>query len=507
MAFSALPFDEAYEVDESSRVAVTSTTATFTGLVGTELAWLHWDPDAAYGGTSGGSVVTVRFKINVSAITNSMQFGMVGFVERPAWLQGFVQTTGADNGSPSITLQWAESSSGVGIFVIREQTGSAWSQKFNASPYNHATGTDYYVTFEFDPALDTHGRATCTTRTGSHGGTVVETVTKALAASHPAWDYIQGPFGVREGSTWSGRSVSCVFTDMESENVGYSDSSVIDGTSDEQDFSDLTEVDPDSEIAITTGKIVATGFSRGTEMYAHKSITALTADWTARGRIKATATDVNALGYFLTVGTQAGTPDTVDTASESVTAFGMRFSAATTNWRLYIQDIDAGTAVGVTGTSELTVDADHWFKVTYDRNGGGSGVGAFSLDVTLGHPEALRIETITRDHTSEQDFDVIQAFSAHGTLTNVMSSQTIDRWHHSALVIPSLIDTREKRMNAARVARPWMRARHAVGATDQQSRIGSSNAYGGNALSPPGGGFQVAWARGANVLLQPGVTG
>lgn len=45
------------------------------------------------------------------------------------------------------------------------------------------------------------------------------------------------------------------------------------------------------------------------------------------------------------------------------------------------------------------------------------------------------------------------------------------------------LDTREKRMNAARVGRPWMRAKHAVGATDQQSRIGSSNAYGGNALS------------------------
>lgn len=50
------------------------------------------------------------------------------------------------------------------------------------------------------------------------------------------------------------------------------------------------------------------------------------------------------------------------------------------------------------------------------------------------------------------------------------------------------LDTREKRMNAARVGRPYMRAKHAVGATDQQSRIGSSNAYGGNALSPAAGG-------------------
>jgi hypothetical protein len=39
-------------------------------------------------------------------------------------------------------------------------------------------------------------------------------------------------------------------------------------------------------------------------------------------------------------------------------------------------------------------------------------------------------------------------------------------------------------MNAARVGRPWMRSRHAVGATTQASRIASSHAYGGNALSP-----------------------
>lgn len=62
------------------------------------------------------------------------------------------------------------------------------------------------------------------------------------------------------------------------------------------------------------------------------------------------------------------------------------------------------------------------------------------------------------------------------------------------------LDTREKRMNAARVARPWMRARHAVGATDQQSRIESGNGYGGNALSA--GTFQSAWAFGANALVQ-----
>jgi hypothetical protein len=56
------------------------------------------------------------------------------------------------------------------------------------------------------------------------------------------------------------------------------------------------------------------------------------------------------------------------------------------------------------------------------------------------------------------------------------------------------VDTREKRMNAATVGRPYMRARHAVGATDEQSRIASGLGYGGNALSP-GADEEIAQAR------------
>ena len=45
------------------------------------------------------------------------------------------------------------------------------------------------------------------------------------------------------------------------------------------------------------------------------------------------------------------------------------------------------------------------------------------------------------------------------------------------------VDTQEKRMNAASVGRPFLRARLPVGASDEQSRIASGLGYGGNALS------------------------
>lgn len=69
------------------------------------------------------------------------------------------------------------------------------------------------------------------------------------------------------------------------------------------------------------------------------------------------------------------------------------------------------------------------------------------------------------------------------------------------------IDSREKRMNAARVGRPWMRARHAVGATDQQSRIESGHGYGGNALSPTTGRVVIGLAGPGGLAGRSGLAG
>jgi hypothetical protein len=44
------------------------------------------------------------------------------------------------------------------------------------------------------------------------------------------------------------------------------------------------------------------------------------------------------------------------------------------------------------------------------------------------------------------------------------------------------VDTKEKRMNAAGVGRPWMRSK-LPGANDQAWRIASGNGYGGNTIA------------------------
>lgn len=50
------------------------------------------------------------------------------------------------------------------------------------------------------------------------------------------------------------------------------------------------------------------------------------------------------------------------------------------------------------------------------------------------------------------------------------------------------IDTKEKRANVIGVGRPYLRNKFPVATPDEQWRIASGNAYGGNALSPAVGG-------------------
>ncbi len=65
------------------------------------------------------------------------------------------------------------------------------------------------------------------------------------------------------------------------------------------------------------------------------------------------------------------------------------------------------------------------------------------------------------------------------------------------------IDSKEKRASVMGVARPWMRDKFPVATPDQEWRISSGNAYGGNALSPGSGRIMGAIA-GHGGLAGPG---
>lgn len=55
------------------------------------------------------------------------------------------------------------------------------------------------------------------------------------------------------------------------------------------------------------------------------------------------------------------------------------------------------------------------------------------------------------------------------------------------------LDTKEKRANVIGVGRPYLRDKFPVATPDEQWRIASGNAYGGNALSPVAPGQPTPW--------------
>jgi hypothetical protein len=57
------------------------------------------------------------------------------------------------------------------------------------------------------------------------------------------------------------------------------------------------------------------------------------------------------------------------------------------------------------------------------------------------------------------------------------------------------IDDKEKRQNVIGVGRPFLRNHFPIATPDEQWRIASGLAYGGNALSPPAGENYWTWAR------------
>jgi hypothetical protein len=68
------------------------------------------------------------------------------------------------------------------------------------------------------------------------------------------------------------------------------------------------------------------------------------------------------------------------------------------------------------------------------------------------------------------------------------------------------LDSREKRAAALGVGRPWVRDK-LPGANDQEWRIASGNAYGGNALSPAAGRIMGALAGRGGLAGEGGLAG
>ena len=69
------------------------------------------------------------------------------------------------------------------------------------------------------------------------------------------------------------------------------------------------------------------------------------------------------------------------------------------------------------------------------------------------------------------------------------------------------IDTKEKRAAVLGVARPWMRDKFPVATPDEEWRMSSGNAYGGNALSAGAGRIMSSIVGSGGLAGKGGIAG
>ena len=115
------------------------------------------------------------------------------------------------------------------------------------------------------------------------------------------------------------------------------------------DSTGWTEVDPNGRITFQNNRLEFAGLTRGECAYVYKAITPMQHDWTAEWTVHISAADSTA--HVFTMGISSDADDLYSHADDSV-GFDHYYST-TTNHRLYIWEVDGGSAssVNTTGTA------------------------------------------------------------------------------------------------------------------------------------------------------------
>ena len=275
------------------------------------------------------------------------------------------------------------------------------------------------MTMEFDPALGTHGRITLTSRTGSHTGSAHDSFTLDLANSQSAWRYFYAFGGGFENTSGSAITGDFDLETMQIENFTVPNSATLPDAADHQDFADSTEVDPDADLTVSSTNITVTDAPINNTSYVHKTVpSTVDADWDGYYKISVNIDLQLYFGFFFgLVESTAGNRADILTNVESAFLLGVRAGTTANSYVLFGREIVTGVDVAnFSGTVELPENVEHYIKITYDRDGGGSNLGQIVAKARRGHPECVRtMDTLTRDLTSQENYDVLQSWTGMGS--------------------------------------------------------------------------------------------
>lgn len=416
MAYASIDFTEAWVVDYESVLTVTAPKIAGAAVdVRLDNAWAMYDLGSGneIGGSGGGTAIRARCEFTMTSWSAFNYLGLMMFTTAPDAMRAF-----QDNPSLAEMIVVRMEADGSSNKYLKIEDVTNGTRTVTSGAVALSLSTKYYVSVEFDPALGTNGRITASIYTGSHGGTLVETVTRDLAGAQDAWRYFM-PYSAGYVAN-TGTTITGTFDveNMEIENFSVSDSTALAQSINHQDYGDSTEVDPNSVLSVTTTQITGTNVSIDDDSYLHKTLSsAVNADWTGYCKINVTIVDQFHLGFFASLlETTAGTPADLNGAgTEDGLFLGIQAPTANTAYTLAIREMVNGAytffGVGTGGGTALKEGRDYYIQMSYDRDGG-SGTGQVVVRAVEGHPAAIRaFDTLTRNLTAQNDYSILQNFT------------------------------------------------------------------------------------------------
>ncbi len=167
------------EVDPNNRVAVTSTRVTWAALDRNETAYVASDKGVDY--FDGDFVHTVT--VNMTALVNGSYVNAWGLTNE---LNSFRVIDNTNGDFLSVTLLGLTAGVIPTINIYECDGGAVYSDSYTPASLT----TLYYLTIVRNEAVGTYGTLYCYIRTGSHTGTLVDTLTLTLHTSTKDFRYV-----------------------------------------------------------------------------------------------------------------------------------------------------------------------------------------------------------------------------------------------------------------------------------------------------------------------------
>lgn len=376
MASVTQDFNTYTKTDPSGRFTVIADKVTATGLLGNDAGHYvykdmgvgHFNEDFTHHLESFKSTVTQYGITTVWAISNNIDD-----------YQGHV-----DNSYDGVFLLNSGPTNTTNQFIFRVVENGSMTQDFTGSL---PEDTLYYITIERDDdgGVNNTGRYTCYIRTGSHVGTLVDTlVVDSGAGEQNDFRYIYALAGPANGA-------------VSHEADGYTQNLHLNepDAGNYEDFTTYTETDPGGTVTVTAPKVSWDDLDRSTETHVigDYGVDHFNEDFTHNFEFQWSDKQGNGASPWFWV---------LANVEKDITAIlndgddAIAINKLSSDHRFYLYHIEDGSASNSDLTDFNAVEGTtYFFTCTRDYDGGSNNTGLYTVDIRVGSHEGPLVDTIS----------------------------------------------------------------------------------------------------------------